>query len=193
MEMASYLAGERWSDHPHCTHPLLASAARLVNDLMSDDNRRRLIALVPSVIGLTTRDPRADVRITLRCATTALPVASAERQNALAVAVLSARRTLAMLEGRPPDLLIAASERAMDSAPLAARWARGFARGLDVSVDGFCRFGAPNAVRVAVVGIAEACVPDPDERLHELLVAVIAECAAVCGREEVVDPVNAGV
>ena len=22
MEMASYLAGERWSDHPRCTHPL---------------------------------------------------------------------------------------------------------------------------------------------------------------------------
>ena len=25
MELASYLAGERWSDHPRCTHPLLAS------------------------------------------------------------------------------------------------------------------------------------------------------------------------
>ena len=24
MELASYLAGERWSDHPACTHPLLA-------------------------------------------------------------------------------------------------------------------------------------------------------------------------
>jgi hypothetical protein len=29
MELASYLAGERWSDHPACTHPLLASVARL--------------------------------------------------------------------------------------------------------------------------------------------------------------------
>ena len=33
MELASYLAGERWSDHPACTHPLLAALARDVNDL----------------------------------------------------------------------------------------------------------------------------------------------------------------
>jgi len=31
MEMVSFLAGERWSDHPACTHPLLAEMARLVN------------------------------------------------------------------------------------------------------------------------------------------------------------------
>jgi hypothetical protein len=185
MEMASYLAGERWSDHPRCTHPLLASVARLVNDLTSDGNRRRLVELIPSVIGLTTNDPRADVRIALRCATTALPIASGERQNALAVSVLAGERTLAMLDGRPPGRLSATSARAMDSAPMAARWARGFASGVDVSVHGFRRFGAPNTVRVAVPGIAEACVPDPDERLHELLLAVIGECAAVCDQERV--------
>ena len=189
MEMASYLAGERWSDHPRCTHPLVASVARLVNDLTSDPNRRRLVELVPSVIGLTTKDPRADVRIALRCATTALPIAAAERQNVLAVSVLAAERSLALLDGRPPGRLSATSVRAMDSAPLAARWARSFASGPDSSVDGYLRFGAPNAVRVAVPGIAEACVPDPDERMYELLVAVIEECAAVGGRESVGDPV----
>ena len=68
MEMASYLAGERWSDHPRCTHPLLASVARLVNDLTCEPNRSRLVELIPSVIGLTTHDPRADVRIALHCA-----------------------------------------------------------------------------------------------------------------------------
>src|SRR4029077_9468441 len=36
MELASFVAGERWSDHPACTHPLLASLARLVNDATSD-------------------------------------------------------------------------------------------------------------------------------------------------------------
>ena len=61
MEMASYLAGERWSDHPKCTHPLLAMVARLVNDNTSDDHRSRLTELIPSVIGLTTTDRRADV------------------------------------------------------------------------------------------------------------------------------------
>jgi hypothetical protein len=193
MEMASYLAGERWSDHPRCTHPLLASVARLVNDLTSDRNRGRLVELIPSVIGLRTPDPRADVAIALCCATTALPVASGERQHALAVAVLAAERTLAMVEGRPSGRLGAASVSALESAPSAARWARGFASGLEVSVEGFRRFGAPNAVRVAVPGIAEACVADPDDRLHGLLVAVIAECAAVCARDGVEDPVHAPV
>jgi hypothetical protein len=127
MEMASYLAGERWSDHPRCTHPLLASVARLDNDRTSDENRPRLVELIPSVIGLTTDDPRADVYIALRCATTALPVASVQRQNALAVAVLAAERALATLEGGPPRRPSAASVRAMDSAPQAARWARSFA------------------------------------------------------------------
>jgi hypothetical protein len=193
MEMASYLAGERWSDHPRCTHPLVASVARLVNDRTSDCGRRRLVELIPSVIGLTTNDPRADVRIALRCATTALPIACAERQNVLAVAVLAAERTLATLEGGPPGRVSGASERAMDSAPLAACWARSFSSAGDVSVGGFRRFGAPNAVRVAVAGIAEACAADPDERLYELLVAVIGECEAVRGRVVAEDPANVAV
>jgi hypothetical protein len=36
MEFASLLAGEAWSDHPACTHPLLAAVARHVNDHTSD-------------------------------------------------------------------------------------------------------------------------------------------------------------
>jgi len=193
MEMASYLAGERWSDHPRCTHPLVASMARLVNDHTSDRSRQRLVELVPSVIGLTTEDPRIDVLIARRCATAALPIVSAERQDALAVSVLAAERTLAALDGRPPGGLSAISEEALDSAPLAARWARSFASGIDTSADRFRRIGAPNAVRLAVQGIAEACVPDPDERLYELLVAVIGECTAVCGREAAENPVKAMV
>ena len=109
MEMASYLAGERWSDHPRCTQPLLAAVARLVNDHTSDAYRWHLAELIPSVIGLTSDDPRADVRIALRCATAALPIASAERQNALAVSVLAAERALATLENRPPGHLQPAS------------------------------------------------------------------------------------
>lgn len=182
MEMASYLAGERWSDHPKCTHPLLASVARLVNDFTSDQARQRLAPLIPSVIGLTTDDPRADARIALRCATVALPVVSAERQNVMAVAVLSAERTLAKLEGRPLDSLSPASATVLDDVPLAANWARSFSGRVDVSVDEFRRFGAPNTVRVAVPGIAEAVICDADERLYQLLVAVIEDCAEVCGR-----------
>src|SRR5438045_9530973 len=72
MELASVLAGERWSDHPACTHPLLAALARHVNDHTSDAGRERLAGLIPSVIGLTSDDPRVDARIALRCPITAL-------------------------------------------------------------------------------------------------------------------------
>src|SRR5215468_2698840 len=51
MEFASFLAGERWSDHPSCTHPLLAQLARRVNDLIGDTGRQQLVPLVPSVVG----------------------------------------------------------------------------------------------------------------------------------------------
>jgi hypothetical protein len=182
MEMASFLAGERWSDHPRCTHPLLAAVARLVNDFTTDTNRPRLVELIPSVIGLTTDDPHADARIALRCATAALPIVSAERQNAMAVAVLASEQVLAALDGRPPGDLGATSVRALESAPLAEKWARTFATDVDVTIGGFRRFGAPNTVRIAVPGIAEACVPDPDQRLYSLLIDAIGECAAVCSR-----------
>src|SRR3954471_19995761 len=51
MEFASFLAGERWSDHPACTHPLLGHLARLVNDATTDAGRQQLAPLIPSVVG----------------------------------------------------------------------------------------------------------------------------------------------
>src|SRR5262249_62418615 len=94
MELASYLAGERWSDHPACTHPLLAAVARDVNDYTSDAGRGRLAVLIPSVIGLTGDDLHLDARIALDCARTALPVVAASRQQIMAAAVLSGERGL---------------------------------------------------------------------------------------------------
>ena len=180
MEMASYLAGERWSDHPSCTHPLLATVARLVNDHTTDDHRSRLAELIPSVIGLTTTDRRADIRIALRCATAALPIASAKRQNVMAVSVLAAERALAASDGRDPGDLQTTSIAALESAPQAAAWARDYVARFSTSGDEFHRFAAEHVARMAVQAIAEACVPDPDERLHDLLVAVIGESAAMC-------------
>src|SRR5487761_2784703 len=60
MEFASYLAGERWSDHPRCTHPLLAALARDVNDLTDDESRNRLMPLVNRVIGLIASGSLSD-------------------------------------------------------------------------------------------------------------------------------------
>jgi hypothetical protein len=51
MEFASFLAGERWSDHPSCTHPLLAQLARQVNDHIGDADRQQLVPLIPMVVG----------------------------------------------------------------------------------------------------------------------------------------------
>jgi hypothetical protein len=177
MEMASYLAGEPWSDHPACTHPLLGALARLVNDHTTDAGRRDLIELVPSVIGLTSTDPRVDVRIALRAATMALPVVSEERQRILAVAVLAAERVLSDLDGRPATELGERSRRALAQAPDAARWAETFNRDMRTTTKGFHRHGAPNTVRHAVVGIAHACIPDPDAMLRDLLVGAIGDCA----------------
>jgi hypothetical protein len=117
MELASYLAGERWSDHPACTHPLLAEVARMVNDYTADQARARLAVLIPSVIGLNGDDPRIEARIVLRAATTALPVVAAERQRAMAVSVLAAEQYLAELDGRPVGELEERSRWALEQAP----------------------------------------------------------------------------
>jgi len=105
MELVSFLAGERWSDHPACTHPLLAAVARDVNDYTSNAGRPRLAELIPSVIGLTGEDLHIDARIALVCAQRALPVVAAERQQTMAVSVLACERVLAALDGRPAGWL----------------------------------------------------------------------------------------
>jgi hypothetical protein len=180
MELASVLAGERWSDHPACTHPLLAALARHVNDNTSDAGRPRLAGLIPSVIGLTGDDLRIDARIALRAATTALPVVAADRQRVMAVGMLACERVLAELDGRPVDDLQEASRSALARAPHAWAWAERFAaHGGRPSSRRFRQQAAPTIVRNAAEGIARACVPDPDAMLRDLLAQAIAECAAL--------------
>jgi hypothetical protein len=113
MEFASLLAGEPWSDHPACTHPLLAAVARHVNDLTSDAGRGWLAELIPSVIGLTGQGLHLDAAVALGSARLALPVAAAERQGVLAVSVLACERVLAGLDGRPVGALEEASRSAL--------------------------------------------------------------------------------
>jgi hypothetical protein len=198
MELASLLAGERWSDHPACTHPLLAAVARSVNDYTSDEARPRLAVLIPSVIGLTSNDLRVDAGIALRCATEALPFVPAERQRVMAVSVLACERVLDNLDGRPPGTLAPRSRQALERVPHAASWARRFTREVPPSATAFRRHAAPSIVSYAVEGVARAAVPNVDEKLRELLVAAIEECAALARRPEdgvaaVVDRWSAGV
>ncbi|NEA32794.1 hypothetical protein [Streptomyces sp. SID13031] len=176
MEFASYLAGEPWSDHPACTDPLLAGVARDVNDCTTDAGRTRLAPLIPSVIGLTPEDPHVVPLMTGVCIQHALPVVSQERQYILAVALLVGERTLAALDGQPLDTLRPEAQVALDAVPSAAKWARTFTARPHRGTPDFARRTAPRAVSCAVEGISQACVSNPDERLYELLEAVIAEC-----------------
>ena len=183
MELASFLAGERWSDDPACTHPLLAALARDVNDYTSDAGRAELVELIPSVIGLTGDDLHMDARIALVCARTALPVAAAGRQQVLAVSVLACERVLAGLDGRPADWLEERSRHALAEVPHATEWARRFTSDTTISAKVFRRRAAPAAVHAAVEGIALACIQQPDEMLRGLLTAAIGECAAWADRD----------
>ena len=81
METASYLAGERWSDHPTCTHPPLGSLALLVINAQPDWERSQLLSLIPDVVGLTGDDPLIDMAIATSAPVAALPVGSAPSQS----------------------------------------------------------------------------------------------------------------
>lgn len=190
MELASYLAGERWSDHPECTHSLLASVARLVNDHTSDEGRPQLAELIPSVIGLTGDDPHIDALIALRCSTIALPVAAADRQRVLAVSVLVCERLLAQLDDRPTDSLSPESQRVLDAVPQATQWADRFTSNVRPRLAAFRRHAAPHAVRCAVDGTAHALIPDPDVMLRRMLVESIEICAAWTGTDRSVVAVD---
>lgn len=182
MEYVSYLSGERWSDHPKCTHPLLAGVARGVNDHISDAGRSRLVVLIPSVVGLAGDDPMVDAGIAGRCAAMALPVVAEHRQRALAAGLLTAQRLLADLDDGSANTIdttevLDHARRALARVPRATEWAEGFiSETPHVTPRAFRRRSAPTMVRVAVTGIAEACIPDPDSLLHELLTTVIHDC-----------------
>lgn len=182
MEFASYLAGERWSDHPGCTHPALAFVARMVNDCTSDRERSRLSELIPSVIGLNGDDPRIELLLALRVATNALPIASEPRQRALAVGILACRMRLAQLGLGDDADLESRIDEALAKAPLATRWAQEFIAGSTGptrrrSVSRMTE----SVIRVGVLGIAQACSPGADALLREVLRGAIADCTALLG------------
>lgn len=178
MELASYLAGERWSDHPSCTHSLLAALARDVNDHITGTNRSTLVTLIPEVIGLTTDDPRADAWIAREAALSALPVVSAERQRVAAVGIIRCEEMLNEAEGRPRDHRSPRAQAALDAVPDARDWARGFAALGWGGAGSFSRRSAPAIVHSAVSGIASSVSSDPDA----LLVGVLRETITLCRR-----------
>ncbi len=181
MEFASYLAGERWSDHPACTHGGLAHLARMVNDRTSDAGRARLTPLIPTVVGLTSDDPLLDVLLALRAASAALPIAAEERQRSQAVGLRVALRVI-----RERDDELAAEMRelagaALRTAPAADAWATQFMEQVGPSRADMTARQCRHIVTGAVDGIARACGGDPDERLVALLTASVSDTARFVG------------
>lgn len=176
MEFASYLAGERWSDHPACTHALLATLARDVNDLVTDASRARLMPLVNRVVGLTSTDPVFAATIAVLAASAALPIVSMERQRALAAGMISLLRRV------DAPALAATAAAALATVPDAERWARRYLSLAQASPRNAERANEA-IVHTATIGIALACLPagepDADARLTHLLTRVIEACEAL--------------
>lgn len=184
MEMASYLAGERWSDHPHCTHHLLAAMAREINDRLGDGARQELTPLIPSVVGLDGDDPRIDAWIAREAALTGLPIVAMSRQRGLAVGILRCEAALAELDGMHPDRLSPRARHTLAQVPEAQRWAREFIATMGSRRDAFLTRGTPAVVHQAVLGISEACVADPEVVLVGMLRRTIETMRQLLGTDE---------
>ena len=182
MEFASFMAGERWSDHPACTHPLLASLAREVNDRLSDDGRARIVTLIPDVIGVVGDDRIIDVTIAVHTAVAALPVAPFQRQKSLAVALLRCERELAALPEDGRRHLSTQIRSALADTPDAALWAASFTARSWGKYQDFSRT-AHHIVHLAVSGIAEACVRDVDDRLIAVLATGVRDVRQLVGAD----------
>jgi len=171
MEFASYLAGEQWSDHPSCTHPLLAALARDVNDLTSNAHRNELMPLVTRVLGLTSDDPLFAASIAVRAACAALPVVSMERQRALAAGLIS------LLDRSSSPELSTVAHDALRQVPDAESWARRYLSTVTVR-SRHPEHAMEAMVHASTIGIAAACFspdePGADARLASLLSEVIA-------------------
>ena len=174
MEFASFLAGDRWSDHPSCTHPLLAQVARRVNDLIGDEGRQQLAPLIPLVVGRRGDD---STWLTLPVAVAAATIADVPEatQRVLAAGLSSARQVCAEAG---PDL--AATERqaraALDLVPGAVAWLQRLPAPGRISPKTFANRCAPTMIRCAADGIVASGTSDCDARLRALLETAIAAC-----------------
>ena len=177
MEFASWLAGESWSDHPSCTHPALASLARLVNDCSTEGGRARLVELIPSVIGLVNDDPLTNVLMATRAADAAILVASEDRQRALATGLLCLERHVSAYDDVTAVRIRSVIADALARVPAAKLWAEEFSLGQPAPRPRETVRVCEAMLRVSVVGIAEACISDPDALLRSLLGSAIADLA----------------
>ena len=174
MEFASVLAGERWSDHPSCTHPLLGQLARQVNDQTSDDGRQQLTVLVPSVVGRRGND-QAWLTVSVAVAATVILDVPEATQRVLSGGLLQAEQVCA---DAGPELAATRREAraALDLVPGAVTWVERLGVRRPIGTKTFARRCAPTIVRCAVDGVVETGRPDVDRLLRTMLEAGIAAC-----------------
>ncbi len=185
MELASVLAGERWSDHPPCTHPLLGQLARQVNDAISDEGRRGLPPLIPSVVGLVG-DEDTPVALSVAVASRQLLDQPEATQRVLAAGLLRAVQVAADDPG-----LAGVTRRArvaLDQVPGAVAWVERLDVRGRIDRRSFAERCAPTMVRCAVEGVVAAGDPGTDARLHDLLEAGIAAVPAPTAPRRPVPP-----
>jgi len=180
MEIASLLAGERWSDHPSCTHPLLGRLARQVNDHTTDAGRRALVMLIPSVVG-RRGDETTWLRVSVAVAANTILDVPEGTQRVLAAGLVRAEQLCA---DAGPDL---ADERrearsALEQVPQAVAWTEKLGMDNRITAKTYASRCAPTMVRCAVDGIAATGRPDGDQRLREVLEVGIAACPAPASR-----------
>ena len=188
MELASVLAGERWSDHPSCTHPLLGQLARRVNDHTGDDGRQELASLIPSVVGRRGND-QTWVTVAVAVAAECLLDVPEATQRALCAGLLQAEQVCADAD---PDLASTRRDArvALESVPGAVQWVERLGVRRRIDAKAFARHCAPTIVRCAVDGVVASGRPDADRLLRALLEAGIAACPAP-EREPATPPVTA--
>jgi hypothetical protein len=164
MEIASFFAGERWSDHPACTNAGLATLARAVNDCISDAGRSALAPLIPDIIGTTWGSKRFDAELTRLCCDVGIRRGDVRHRRVLAVGLVAAEDALAdMLVSAFP--LPSSAEIDEDRA-----WAR---RRLNC-LPAFASESVTSAVEWSFYSLAAAGAPDLDEQLRALLEGGIA-------------------
>jgi hypothetical protein len=164
MELVAYLAGEEHSDHPRCACPVLAGAARGLNDRIRDDAKRTRIMLpVAEALVGSRRDAATEQRRAYRLTDFAVRVAAPAALDAVGYTEDAARlRALSPIVD--PDTARTASDAAN---------ARAFSNALAYAA--YAAAAAAADVALAYAAAAAACAAGMHVALAELIVALANE------------------
>lgn len=176
MEYTSVLAGERFSDSPHCTDPVLASVARSVNDYSSDRSRQRIAPYAGDLTAAHGASDDVQRGIVRRCLLTALRFADGNRRQVLLVALLGLDRA-ATGAGRGWDdsMLSFDSELALLGCDAGLTKAAAHVAALPVTAGEHSRRALSVSVELAVATIAESAGDAADEELFNLFVQCLED------------------